>query len=64
MARPLRSHTLLLTRNDRDADKKAYAIATNMAKEQGYDFAAMRQAVEAVLNDAGFNCPYPPCSVE
>jgi hypothetical protein len=55
---------VLLTRNDRDAEKAAYAIATKMAKEQGYDVAAIRRAVEAVLNDAGLDCPYPPCSME
>jgi hypothetical protein len=28
---------VLLTKSDEDADKKAYAIATNVAKERGYD---------------------------
>jgi hypothetical protein len=55
---------VLLTHGDQDADKNAYAIATNVAKGRGYGLEAMREAVAAVLQAADYECPYPPCNLE
>ena len=53
---------VLLSKQDAEANKRAYAVAANWAKERGYDRTEMMQAVDAVLADAVFECPYQPCN--
>ena len=53
---------VLLTNDDDEANKLAYAIATNWAKERGIVLEKMQQAVADVLGDSVDECPYAPCN--
>jgi hypothetical protein len=55
---------VLLTNANEEAEHTAYAIATNWAKEHGYNVKKMQEAVADVLRDAGDECPYAPCNPE
>jgi hypothetical protein len=54
-------HVLLIVGDD-ESERRAYAFATNRAKDKDYDMGEAQKAVAQVITDAVIDCPYAPCN--